>query len=61
MDDSVLVIDPLDNIFPVLDRQKIQLLLQGLLDLSIEGHHTIRAPHFLKVIFTQKYLSMHAQ
>ncbi|KAL5733701.1 hypothetical protein ACOSQ2_033393 [Xanthoceras sorbifolium] len=44
-----VVIDPLDNIFPVLDRLKIQLILLGLQDLNVEGCRTIRAPHFLKV------------
>ncbi|TXG72968.1 hypothetical protein EZV62_001547 [Acer yangbiense] len=44
-----VVIDPLDNIFSVLDRHKIQLILLGLQDLNVEGCCTIRAPHFLKV------------
>ncbi|TXG68168.1 hypothetical protein EZV62_003103 [Acer yangbiense] len=44
-----VVIDPLDNIFSVLDRLKIQLILLGLQDLNVEGCRTIRAPHFLKV------------
>ncbi|XP_065860869.1 inositol 1,3,4-trisphosphate 5/6-kinase 4 isoform X2 [Euphorbia lathyris] len=43
------VIDPLDKIYPVLDRLKIQQILLGLEDLNKEGSHTIRAPHFLKV------------
>ncbi|KAI9194893.1 hypothetical protein LWI28_009945 [Acer negundo] len=44
-----VVIDPLDNIFSVLDRLKVQLILLGLQDLNVEGRRTIRAPHFLKV------------
>ncbi|KAL5578616.1 hypothetical protein UlMin_011058 [Ulmus minor] len=43
------VIDPLDNIYPVLDRLKIQQILLGLDDLKAADHHIIRAPHFLKV------------
>ncbi|XP_044497958.1 inositol 1,3,4-trisphosphate 5/6-kinase 4 isoform X2 [Mangifera indica] len=46
---NFFVIDPLDNIYPVLDRLKIQLVLRGLQDLNAEGGHTIRGPHFLKV------------
>lgn len=48
---NFFVIDPLDNIYPVLDRLKIQLVLRGLQDLNAEGCHTIRGPHFLKVFF----------
>ncbi|EEF33297.1 inositol 1,3,4-trisphosphate 5/6-kinase 4 [Ricinus communis] len=43
------VIDPLDKIYPVLDRLKIQQILLGLENLNTEGRHTIRGPHFLKV------------
>ncbi|KAF2288257.1 hypothetical protein GH714_005342 [Hevea brasiliensis] len=43
------VIDPLDKIYPVLDRLKIQQILLGLEDINAEGRHTIRGPHFLKV------------
>uniref|UniRef100_A0A2P2JLU8 Inositol-tetrakisphosphate 1-kinase n=1 Tax=Rhizophora mucronata TaxID=61149 RepID=A0A2P2JLU8_RHIMU len=42
-------IDPLDKIYPVLDRLRIQQVLVGLEDLNTEGHRTIRGPHFLKV------------
>lgn len=42
------VIDPLDNIYPVLDRLKIQQILLGLEDLKTSGYK-IRGPHFLKV------------
>uniref|UniRef100_A0A5B7C3D0 Putative inositol-tetrakisphosphate 1-kinase 4 n=1 Tax=Davidia involucrata TaxID=16924 RepID=A0A5B7C3D0_DAVIN len=43
------VIDPLNNIYPVLDRLKIQQILLGLESLNMEGRCKIRAPHFLKV------------
>ncbi|KAM7278931.1 hypothetical protein ACFE04_006065 [Oxalis oulophora] len=43
------VIDPLKNIYPVLDRLKIQHILLGLEDLNKEGSVSIRGPHFLKV------------
>ncbi|KAB1218185.1 Inositol-tetrakisphosphate 1-kinase 4 [Morella rubra] len=43
------VIDPFDNIYPVVDRLKIQEILLGLKDLDAEGHCKIRGPHFLKV------------
>ncbi|XP_050203698.1 inositol 1,3,4-trisphosphate 5/6-kinase 4 [Mercurialis annua] len=46
---SCFVIDPLEKIYPVLDRLKIQQILLGLEDLHTEGHLTIRGPHFLKV------------
>ncbi|XP_015879508.1 inositol 1,3,4-trisphosphate 5/6-kinase 4 isoform X2 [Ziziphus jujuba] len=42
------VIDPLDNIYPVLDRHKIQQILLGLEDVNTSGVK-IRGPHFLKV------------
>ncbi|CAK7325008.1 unnamed protein product [Dovyalis caffra] len=42
-------IDPLDKIYPVLDRLKIQQILLGLDDLNKEGRRAIRGPHFLKV------------
>lgn len=45
------VVDPLSNICPVLNRLEIQHILLGLKDLKSSGSHTIRAPHFLKVIF----------
>ncbi|XP_062082429.1 inositol 1,3,4-trisphosphate 5/6-kinase 4 isoform X2 [Humulus lupulus] len=43
------VIDPLSNIYPVLDRLKIQHILLGLEDLKGASGHLIRGPHFLKV------------
>ncbi|XP_012834911.1 PREDICTED: inositol 1,3,4-trisphosphate 5/6-kinase 4 isoform X2 [Erythranthe guttata] len=43
------VIDPFNNIFPILDRLKIQQILIGLETVNIQGRHKIRAPHFLKV------------
>ncbi|OMO80670.1 Inositol-tetrakisphosphate 1-kinase [Corchorus capsularis] len=42
-------VDPLNSIYPVLDRLKILQILLGLEDLSKEGCCKIRAPHFLKV------------
>ncbi|KAH7572712.1 hypothetical protein JRO89_XS03G0001600 [Xanthoceras sorbifolium] len=51
-----VVIDQLDNIFPVLDRLKIQLILLGLQDLNVEGRCRIRAPHFLKVLYSYIYI-----
>lgn len=42
-------VDPLDNIYPVLDRLRIQNILVGLEDLNTGVRCTIRAPHFLKV------------
>ncbi|XP_022860141.1 inositol 1,3,4-trisphosphate 5/6-kinase 4 [Olea europaea var. sylvestris] len=43
------VIDPFSNIYPVLDRLKIQQILLGLENLNIKGHCKIRGPNFLKV------------
>ncbi|XP_043695022.1 inositol-tetrakisphosphate 1-kinase 6 isoform X1 [Telopea speciosissima] len=43
------VIDPLNNIYPVLDRLRIEEILLGLEDLNREGRCRIRAPHFVKV------------
>ncbi|KAK9068604.1 hypothetical protein SSX86_012719 [Deinandra increscens subsp. villosa] len=43
------VIDPFDNIFPVVDRLKIQEILLGLSDLKTESQHKIRGAYFLKV------------
>ncbi|GAB4858956.1 hypothetical protein Ancab_010428 [Ancistrocladus abbreviatus] len=45
----LVIIDPFDNIYPVLDRQMIQHVLLGLNDLQMEGCSRIRGPHFLKV------------
>lgn len=42
------VIDPLDNIYSVLDRLEIQKILLGLEDLKTSGY-MIRGAHFLKV------------
>ncbi|OMO69664.1 Inositol-tetrakisphosphate 1-kinase [Corchorus olitorius] len=44
-----LEVDPLNSIYPVLDRLKILQILLGLEDLNKEGRCKIRAPHFLKV------------
>ncbi|KAL7176681.1 hypothetical protein ACSBR2_030098 [Camellia fascicularis] len=46
---EICMIDPLDNIYAVLDRLKIQQILLGLENLNVEGRCKIRAPHFLKV------------
>ncbi|CAL5414255.1 unnamed protein product [Camellia sinensis] len=46
---DICMIDPLDNIYAVLDRLKIQQILLGLENLNVEGRCKIRAPHFLKV------------
>ncbi|KNA04833.1 hypothetical protein SOVF_196020 [Spinacia oleracea] len=43
------VIDPFNNIYPVLDRLKIQYLLLGLEDLNREACSKIRGGHFLQV------------
>ncbi|KAK9068603.1 hypothetical protein SSX86_012718 [Deinandra increscens subsp. villosa] len=43
------VIDPFDNIFPVVDRLKIQEILLGLSDLQTESQHKIRGAYYLKV------------
>ncbi|KAL8517951.1 hypothetical protein ACS0TY_009305 [Phlomoides rotata] len=43
------VIDPFNNIFPILDRLKIQQILIGLETVNIKGRCKIRAPHFVKV------------
>ncbi|KAL3650037.1 hypothetical protein CASFOL_006440 [Castilleja foliolosa] len=43
------VIDPFSNIFPMLNRLKIQQILIGLEALNTHGQSKIRAPHFLKV------------
>lgn len=42
-------VDSLINIYPVLDRLKIQQILLGLKELNTGSRCTIRAPHFLKV------------
>ncbi|KAH9603737.1 hypothetical protein KSS87_023178 [Heliosperma pusillum] len=43
------VIDPLNNIYPVMDRLRIQNVLLGLENLTTEGHSIIRGARFLKV------------
>ncbi|WOL17888.1 inositol-tetrakisphosphate 1-kinase 6 isoform X1 [Canna indica] len=43
------IIDPLNNIYPLLDRYKIQQVLLGLQDLYMKDHCRLRAPHFLKI------------
>lgn len=43
------VVDPLDNIYPLLDRLRIQQILIGLEDIYSETRCRICAPHFLKV------------
>lgn len=48
-DSDCLAIDPLDKIYPVLDRLKIQQILLGLDALNKESCRAIRGPHFLKV------------
>ncbi|KAE8671883.1 Inositol-tetrakisphosphate 1-kinase 6 [Hibiscus syriacus] len=42
-------VDPLNSIYPVLDRLKIQQILLGLEDLIAAGSCKVRGPHFLKV------------
>ncbi|KAL6275078.1 hypothetical protein ACE6H2_025770 [Prunus campanulata] len=46
---DLCVIDPLNYIYPVLDRLKIQQILLGLEDLKTRGCHAIRGANFLKV------------
>ncbi|XP_058183906.1 inositol 1,3,4-trisphosphate 5/6-kinase 4 [Rhododendron vialii] len=46
---DICIVDPLNNIYPVLDRLKIQQILLGLENLNVEGRCKIRAPLFLKV------------
>lgn len=43
------VIDPFPNIYPVLDRLKIQQILFGLENLCIKSRPKVRGPRFLKV------------
>ncbi|XP_068648348.1 inositol-tetrakisphosphate 1-kinase 6 isoform X2 [Aristolochia californica] len=43
------MIDPIDNIYLLLDRLRIQQILLGLENINMENHCRIRAPHFLKV------------
>ncbi|KAL1365345.1 hypothetical protein AAHE18_03G281600 [Arachis hypogaea] len=46
---DLCVIDPLTNIYPLLDRLEIQQILLGLEELNREGSHLIRGAHFLKI------------
>ncbi|OIV95630.1 hypothetical protein TanjilG_23861 [Lupinus angustifolius] len=43
------VVDPLSNIYPLLDRVEIQKVLLGLEELNTEGSYSIRGARFLKV------------
>uniref|UniRef100_A0A1D1XFF0 Inositol-tetrakisphosphate 1-kinase 6 n=1 Tax=Anthurium amnicola TaxID=1678845 RepID=A0A1D1XFF0_9ARAE len=43
------IIDPLNNVYPLLDRFRIQQILLGLDSLNINASCRIRAPHFLKI------------
>ena len=53
---DICVIDPLNNVYPVLDRLEIQQILLGLGDLKAGNNHIIRGPHFLKVISSARLL-----
>lgn len=57
---DLCVIDPLNCIYPVLDRLKIQQILLGLEDLKTRGCHAIRGANFLKV-FCFLFLIMDSQ
>ncbi|PRQ46008.1 putative phosphotransferase with an alcohol group as acceptor [Rosa chinensis] len=46
---DLCVIDPLNSIYPVLDRLKIQQILLALEDLKTGSFCAIRGPHYLKV------------
>lgn len=46
---DLCVVDPLNNIYPLLDRLEIQQVLLGLLELNSEDRYLIRGAHFLKV------------
>ncbi|CAJ1865664.1 unnamed protein product [Sphenostylis stenocarpa] len=46
---DICVIDPLSNVYPLLDRLEIQQILLGLVELNTEGKCLIRGAHFLKV------------
>ncbi|KAL6952405.1 inositol-1,3,4-trisphosphate 5,6-kinase [Sarracenia purpurea var. burkii] len=50
---DICIVDPLNNIYPALDRLAIQQILLGLENLNLEGRCKIRAPHFLKVLLRQ--------
>lgn len=43
------LIDPLENIIPLVDRDAIQNILQDLVKINTPGRCRIRAPHYLKV------------
>ncbi|KAI4342842.1 hypothetical protein MLD38_027410 [Melastoma candidum] len=46
---QVCVIDPLDKVYPIVDRLEIQKLLSDLKDPDGEGKHKIRGPNFFQV------------
>ncbi|KAL2333245.1 hypothetical protein Fmac_014458 [Flemingia macrophylla] len=46
---GLCVVDPLSNIYPLLDRLEIQQVLLGLVELNTDGRYLIRGAHFLKV------------
>ena len=50
------MIDPLNNIYPLLDRHKIQQILLELEDHNIRYQNRLRAPHFLQVNWLGYYL-----
>ncbi|XP_042393302.1 inositol-tetrakisphosphate 1-kinase 6-like [Zingiber officinale] len=43
------LIDPLKNIYPLLDRHQIQQILLGLQEINMQDHCRLRAPYFLKI------------
>ncbi|KAG6503368.1 hypothetical protein ZIOFF_035680 [Zingiber officinale] len=49
------LIDPLKNIYPLLDRHQIQQILLGLQEINMQDHCRLRAPYFLKVHFLELY------
>ncbi|KAK7387386.1 hypothetical protein VNO78_28152 [Psophocarpus tetragonolobus] len=46
---DLCVVDPLSNVYPLLDRLEIQQVLHGLVELNSEDKYLIRGAHFLKV------------
>ena len=53
----ICVIDPIERIFPLLDRALTQEILQGLPQLE-ESNKRIRAPKYLKVLFMNISLNL---
>ena len=53
------VIDPFDNIFPIVDRLRIQEILLGLADVKSKSQHKIRGAYFLKVSKHIKYFALY--